>query len=430
MIDILKYGEDNTDKVFMRSQLTNLSVRESVADIIKNVRENGDKSLFEYALKFDGIDVEKSGLLVSEEEIEEAYKAVSPELLESLRRSIANVLDYHKRQVGRFSSEIYGVKSSSKLGWMYRPMDRVGLYIPGGKASYPSSILMCSLPAKAAGVREIALATPNPRNPLTLVAAKECGIDKIYKVGGAHAIAALAFGTESVDKVDLIAGPGNVYVTEAKKQVYGFVGIDMIAGPSEILVIADESANARFVAADMLSQAEHDELAASILVTPSERLAKDVALEIERQSKNMSRKGIIDASLDNNGAIIVTKNIDECIEVADRIAPEHLEICTERATDVAKSIRNAGAIFVGNYSPEPLGDYYAGPSHCLPTSGSARYFSVLSVDTFMKKISYIEYSKEDLFEGACDITAIAECEGLTAHANTIYERLNYEKGSN
>ena len=287
---------------------------------------------------------------------------------------------------------------------------------------------MCSLPAKAAGVKEISLATPNPKNPLTLVAAAECGIDKIYKVGGAHAIAALAFGTKSVGKVDIIAGPGNVYVTEAKKQVYGFVGIDMIAGPSEILVIADDSANARFVAADMLSQAEHDELAASILVTPSRKLAEETAIEIERQRKTMSRKGIIDASLKNNGAIIIAKDMSECIEIADRIAPEHLELCVENAAEVAKRIRNAGAVFVGNYSPEPLGDYFAGPSHCLPTSGSARYFSVLSVDTFMKKISYIEYSKEDLFEGALDITAIAECEGLTAHANTIYERLNYEKG--
>jgi len=264
MIDIFEYGKDNTDKVFTRSQLTNVSVRESVSEIIKNVRENGDESLFEYALKFDGIDVQKSGIAVSDREIKDAYKAVSPELLSSLRRSIENVLDYHKRQIDRFSSEIYDVKSSSKLGWMYRAMDKAGLYIPGGKASYPSSILMCSLPAKAAGVKEISLATPNPKNPLTLVAAAECGIDKIYKVGGAHAIAALAFGTKSVGKVDIIAGPGNVYVTEAKKQVYGFVGIDMIAGPSEILVIADDSANARFVAADMLSQAEHDELAASI----------------------------------------------------------------------------------------------------------------------------------------------------------------------
>ncbi len=428
MIDIFEYGKDNTDKVFTRSQLTNVSVRESVSEIIKNVRENGDESLFEYALKFDGIDVQKSGIAVSDREIKDAYKAVSPELLSSLRRSIENVLDYHKRQIDRFSSEIYDVKSSSKLGWMYRAMDKAGLYIPGGKASYPSSILMCSLPAKAAGVKEISLATPNPKNPLTLVAAAECGIDKIYKVGGAHAIAALAFGTKSVGKVDIIAGPGNVYVTEAKKQVYGFVGIDMIAGPSEILVIADDSANARFVAADMLSQAEHDELAASILVTPSRKLAEETAIEIERQRKTMSRKGIIDASLKNNGAIIIAEDMSECIEIADRIAPEHLELCVENAAEVAKGIRNAGAVFVGNYSPEPLGDYFAGPSHCLPTSGSARYFSVLSVDTFMKKISYIEYSKEDLFEGALDITAIAECEGLTAHANTIYEMLNYEKG--
>lgn len=422
MIDIFEYGKDDLSKVFSRSQLEDPEIAKSVAGIIADIRANGDKSLFEYTKRFDKLDIDKDSILVSEKEIEEAYDNVDKNLLESLRIAKNNILDYHKRQVSKYDNYIYDAAKSSKLGWIYRPLKRVGLYIPGGKASYPSSILMCALPAVAAGVEEIVLVTPNPRNPLTLVAARECGIKKIYKIGGAQAVAALAFGTESVEKVDLIAGPGNVYVAQAKKQVYGYCSIDMIAGPSEILVIADDSANPEYVAADMLSQAEHDEMAASILVTTSSKLAENVQCEIDKQTKLLSRKDIINTSLTNNGAIIVVDSYDDCIAIADRIAPEHLEICTGNAEELAMRIHNAGAVFIGNYSPEPLGDYFAGPSHCLPTSGTARYFSVLSVDTFMKKISYIRYSREDLEDGAKHITGIAESEGLTAHANTIYKR--------
>lgn len=425
MFKILQYGSDNLDRVFKRSQISDKKLIDSVNEIVDNVRENGNTALFDYISRFDGVQLNNETLLVSEEEIDAAYTAVDASLIESLRRAKANVLDYHNRQRKKFENVMYD-KDGNKLGWMYRAMDKVGLYIPGGKASYPSSILMCALPAVAAGVGEVVIATPNPSNPLTLLAARECGVKKIYKMGGAHAIAALAHGTQSVEKVDLIAGPGNVYVTLAKKAVYGHVAIDMIAGPSEILIIADKSANAAFVAADLLSQAEHDEMAASILVTDSQELADAVSIELIKQTENLSRKSIIDKSSAANGTIILVKDMNEAIEVSDRVAPEHLEICTTNAQEIASKVKNAGAIFVGNYSPEPLGDYFAGPSHCLPTSGSARYFSVLSVDTFMKKISYISYSKDNLRKAAPDIAAIAECEGLTAHANTVKIRFKEE----
>lgn len=425
MFKILQYGSDNLDRVFKRSQISDKKLIDSVNEIVDNVREEKDAALFGYISKFDGVQLNHETLLVSEEEIDAAYTAVDASLIESLRRAKANVLDYHNRQRERFENVMYD-KDGNTLGWMYRAMDKVGLYIPGGKASYPSSILMCALPAVAAGVEEVVIATPNPSNPLTLIAARECGVKKIYKMGGAHAIAALAHGTQSVEKVDLIAGPGNVYVTLAKKAVYGHVAIDMIAGPSEILIIADKSANAAFVAADLLSQAEHDEMAASILVTDSRELADAVSIELIKQTEKLSRKSIIDKSSAANGTIILVKDMNEAIEVSDRVAPEHLEICTTNAQEIAAKVKNAGAIFVGNYSPEPLGDYFAGPSHCLPTSGSARYFSVLSVDTFMKKISYISYSKDNLRKAASDIAAIAECEGLTAHANTVKIRFKEE----
>lgn len=425
MFKILQYGSDNLDRVFKRSQISDKKLIDSVNEIVDNVRENGNTALFDYISRFDGVQLNNETLLVSEEEIDAAYTAVDASLIESLRRAKANVLDYHNRQREKFENVVYD-KDGNKLGWMYRAMDKVGLYIPGGKASYPSSILMCALPAVAAGVGEVVIATPNPSNPLTLIAARECGVKKIYKMGGAHAIAALAHGTQSVEKVDLIAGPGNVYVTLAKKAVYGHVAIDMIAGPSEILIIADKSANAAFVAADLLSQAEHDEMAASILVTDSRELADAVSIELIKQTEKLSRKSIIDKSSAANGTIILVKDMNEAIEVSDRVAPEHLEICTTNAQEIASKVKNAGAIFVGNYSPEPLGDYFAGPSHCLPTSGSARYFSVLSVDTFMKKISYISYSKDSLRKAASDIAAIAECEGLTAHANTVKIRFKEE----
>lgn len=424
MIPIIKYGTDEMKRVYGRTQLGNAEFSGAVAEIIANVRKDGDKALFDYAKKFDKADVNAENLLVTEEEIKAAYASVDDKLIESLRRAKENILSYHTKQRDKYKNEFFkgGEKGKSTLGWIYRPLSRVGLYVPGGKASYPSTVLMTALPAVAAGVGEIVVATPNIKNPLILVACAECGVKKIYKVGGAQAVAALAYGTESVERVDLIAGPGNVFVTLAKKQVFGDVAVDMIAGPSEILVIADETADPELVAADMLSQAEHDELAASILVTTSEKLAEEVQKQTLEQTNMLPRREIIEKSLINNGAIVLCDNIDEAIEVADKVAPEHLEVCTENAHDVALRLKNAGAIFVGGYSPEPLGDYFAGPSHVLPTSGSARFSSVLSVDTFMKKTSYIGYDKDDLLAGADDIISIAESEGFSAHANTIIRR--------
>lgn len=424
MIPIIKYGTDEMKRVYGRTQLGNAEFSGAVAEIIANVRKDGDKALFDYAKKFDKADVNAENLLVTEEEIKAAYASVDDKLIESLRRAKENILSYHAKQRDKYKNEFFkgGEKGKSTLGWIYRPLSRVGLYVPGGKASYPSTVLMTALPAVAAGVGEIVVATPNIKNPLILVACAECGVKKIYKVGGAQAVAALAYGTESVERVDLIAGPGNVFVTLAKKQVFGDVAVDMIAGPSEILVIADETADPELVAADMLSQAEHDELAASILVTTSEKLAEEVQRQTIEQVNMLPRRDIIEKSLINNGAIVLCDNIDEAIEVADKVAPEHLEVCMENAHDVALRLKNAGAIFVGGYSPEPLGDYFAGPSHVLPTSGSARFSSVLSVDTFMKKTSYIGYDKDDLLAGADDIISIAESEGFGAHANTIIRR--------
>lgn len=421
MIEIIDYNSKQMEKVFARTQLNDTKLIASVEAIVDDVRNRGDEALFEYALKFDATALTQENIMVSEEEISKAYNDVDPALIESLRRAKTNILDYHKRQKAKFCNEFFasGATKQSTLGWIYRPLSRVGLYVPGGKASYPSSVLMTVLPAVAAGVEEVVVVTPNIKNPAILVACHECGVKRIYKVGGAQAIGALAFGTQSIPKVDLIAGPGNVFVTLAKKYVYGQVAIDMIAGPSEILVIADETSRADYVASDLLSQAEHDEQAASILVTTSRKLAKEVALEVERQTQLLDRKEIIEKSLMANSAIIVVDNIQQAIEVSDTIAPEHLELCIKNAKEVAMKLKNCGAIFVGNYSPEPLGDYFAGPSHVLPTSGSARYSSVLSVDTFMKKISYIDYHKDDLLAVGEDIVRVATSEGFSAHANTI-----------
>lgn len=421
MVPILVYNKDDMSRVFGRTQLDNSDFIDSVTNIVNDVKKRKDKALFEYAKKFDKQELTKDNVLVSNEEIKKAYEMVDASLVASIKRAKKNILTYHKKQTTKFKNSFFeaGSNRKSTLGWIYRPLNRVGLYVPGGKASYPSTVLMTALPAIAAGVNEVIVCTPNILNPLVLVACHECGIKKIYKVGGAQAVAAMAYGTESIEKVDLIAGPGNVFVTLAKKMVFGNVAIDMIAGPSEILVIADGSANPTLVAADMLSQAEHDELAASFLVTTSKSLAIQVQTEIERQTKLLERKEIVSKSLQNNATIILVNDLDTAIEVADKIAPEHLEICTRDASDIALKIKNAGAIFVGSNSPEPLGDYFAGPSHVLPTSGSARYSSVLSVDTFMKKISYIEYDKQDLLDIADDIIKIAESESLTAHANTI-----------
>ena len=395
-----------------------------VNDIIKNVREKKDEAIFSYTEQFDGAKIDASTILVTDEEIAEAYEKVDPKLLAVIRKALVNIKEYHEkqRQYSWFDSKDNGII----LGQKVTPLEKVGVYVPGGKAVYPSSVLMNVIPAKVAGVDQIVMTTPPGKDgkvyPSTLVAAKEAGVDKIYKVGGAQAIAALAFGTESIPKVDKIVGPGNIYVALAKKAVFGYVSIDSIAGPSEILVLADETANPHFVAADLLSQAEHDEMASAILVTTSRTLAEQVAVEIEQFVKKLSRKEIIQKSLDNYGYLLVAKDMEEAIATANAIASEHLEIVTANPFEVMTKIRNAGAMFLGTYSSEPLGDYFAGPNHVLPTNGTARFFSPLSVDDFIKKSSIISYSKEALEAVYQDIVQFAECEQLTAHANSIRVR--------
>jgi len=395
-----------------------------VSEIIENVKANRDSAVFEYTKKFDGADINAGNILVTEEEIKEAYEQVDPKLLDVIRKALVNIREYHakQRQFSWFDSEDSGII----LGQKVTPLEKVGVYVPGGKAAYPSSVLMNVMPAKVAGVGRIVLTTPPGKDgkvyPSTLVAAKEAGVDEIYKVGGAQAIAAMAFGTESIPKVDKIVGPGNIYVALAKKAVFGYVSIDSIAGPSEILVLADETANPRFVAADLLSQAEHDEMASAILVTTSRELAEQVSKEIEKFVAELSRKQIIQASLDNYGYILVAKDLEEAIATANEIASEHLEIVTANPFEVMTKIRNAGAIFLGTYSSEPLGDYFAGPNHVLPTNGTAKFFSPLSVDDFIKKSSIISYSREALEPVYKDIVQFAECEQLTAHANSIRVR--------
>ena len=394
-----------------------------VNEIIANVKENRDKAVFEYTKKFDGVDVDADSVLVTDAEIEEAYTMVDEKLLNVIRKSLVNIKKYHEKQLQNswFTSE-----DGIILGQKVTALETVGVYVPGGKAVYPSSVLMNVMPAKVAGVDNIIMCTPPGKDgkvyPTTLVAAKEAGVDKIYKAGGAQAVAAMAFGTESIPKVDKIVGPGNIYVALAKKAVFGYVSIDSIAGPSEILVLADETANPRFVAADLLSQAEHDELASSILITTSMELAVNVSMEVDKFVEQLSRKEIIQKSLDNYGYILVAENMEEAINAANEIASEHLEIITANPFDVMTKIRNAGAIFVGEYSSEPLGDYFAGPNHVLPTNGTAKFFSPLGVDDFIKKSSIISYSKEALQAVYKDIATFAECEQLTAHANSIKVR--------
>ena len=398
-----------------------------VNDIITQVRERRDAAIFEYTKRFDGADIDAGNILVTEEEIAEAYEQVDPKLLDVIRKALVNIRDYHakQRQFSWFDSEESGII----LGQKVTPLDTVGVYVPGGKAVYPSSVLMNVIPAKVAGVRRIVMITPPGADgkvyPSTLVAAKEAGVDAIYKVGGAQAIAALAFGTESVPKVDKIVGPGNIYVALAKKAVFGYVSIDSIAGPSEISVLADETANPRFVAADLLSQAEHDEMASAILITTSQKLAEQVSVEVDKFVAELSRKEIITKSLENYGYILVADTMEDAIAAANEIASEHLEIVTENAFEVMTKIRNAGAIFIGEYSSEPLGDYFAGPNHVLPTNGTAKFFSPLGVDDFIKKSSIISYSREALEPVYKDIVQFAECEKLTAHANSI--RVRFEK---
>lgn len=395
-----------------------------VNDIIQNVREKRDEAIFEYTLKFDGATINQDNIRVTEEEINEAYEQVDPKLLDVIRKALVNIRDYHakQKQYSWFDSDESGII----LGQKVTPLKTVGVYVPGGKAVYPSSVLMNVIPAKVAGVSNIIMTTPCGKDgkvyPSTLVAAKEAGVDAIYKVGGAQAIAALAFGTESIPKVDKIVGPGNIYVALAKKAVFGYVSIDSIAGPSEIMVLADETANPRFVAADLLSQAEHDEMASAILVTTSETLAEQVSVEVDKFVATLSRKEIIRKSLDNYGYILVADTMQDAIDTVNEIASEHLELVTKNPFETMTKIRNAGAIFIGEYSSEPLGDYFAGPNHVLPTNGTAKFFSPLSVDDFIKKSSIISYSREALKPVYKDIVQFAECEKLTAHANSIRVR--------
>ena len=428
---ILKLTEETQNNILenllKRSPNSYGEFESRVNDIIQNVRERRDEAIFEYTEKFDGAKIGKENIRVTEEEIAEAYELVDPKLLDVIRKALVNIRDYHakQKQYSWFDSDESGII----LGQKVTPLHTVGVYVPGGKAVYPSSVLMNVIPAKVAGVKNVIMTTPCGKDgkvyPSTLVAAKEAGVDQIYKVGGAQAIAALAFGTESIPKVDKIVGPGNIYVALAKKAVFGYVSIDSIAGPSEILVLADETANPRFVAADLLSQAEHDEMASAILVTTSEELAKKVSEEVDSFVAVLSRKEIIQKSLDQYGYILVADSLDAAIHTVNEIASEHLELVTKNPFEVMTKIRNAGAIFIGEYSSEPLGDYFAGPNHVLPTNGTAKFFSPLGVDDFIKKSSIISYSREALEPVYKDIVQFAECEKLTAHANSI--RVRFEE---
>ena len=428
---IVKLTEDTKKDI-----LTNLlkrspdnygSYEETVKNIVNDIHSRRDAALFEYTEKFDHAKIHADNVRVTEAEIEEAYTQVDAKLLETIRKTIVNIRTYHEKQkqYSWFDSENNG----TLLGQKVTPLAKVGVYVPGGKAAYPSSVLMNVIPAKVAGVGKIVMTTPcNAEGkvyPTTLVAAKEAGVDEVYKAGGAQAIAALAYGTESIPKVDKIVGPGNIYVALAKKAVYGFVSIDSIAGPSEILVLADETANPRFVAADLLSQAEHDEMASAILVTTSMELAEKVSAQTDAFVKELSRGEIIQKSLDNYGHILVAETMEDAIDAANSIASEHLEIVTANPFEVMTKIRNAGAIFIGEYSSEPLGDYFAGPNHVLPTNGTAKFFSPLSVDDFIKKSSIISYSRNALEKIHTDIEKFAEAEHLTAHANSI--KVRFEK---
>ena len=400
----------------------------AVADILANVKEKGDEALFSYTKEFDKVEVTADTIRVTEAEIQEAYEAVDASLLEVIRKALVNIRSYHEKQ--RQNSWFKSTENGTMLGQKVTPLNRVGVYVPGGKAVYPSSVLMNIVPAKVAGVPHIVMTTPPGKdgkvNPSTLVAAKEAGADEIYKVGGAQAIGALAYGTASIPKVDKIVGPGNIFVALAKKAVYGHVSIDSIAGPSEILVLADETANPHYVAADLLSQAEHDEMASAILITTSTELAQNVEKEIDGYLKVLSRREIIVKSLENFGYILIAEDMDEAIDAANEIASEHMEIVTKNAFEVMMKVRNAGAIFIGEYSSEPLGDYFAGPNHVLPTNGTAKFFSALSVDDFIKKSSIVYYSRSALKEIHKDIIQFATSEQLTAHANSIAVRFEDE----
>ncbi|MBR7132592.1 MAG: histidinol dehydrogenase [Clostridia bacterium] len=426
MIKILKYGEVRSEEIFARGK-TSFDVADTVSEIIENVKQNGDTALFEYCEKFDKAKL--SSLEVSAEEIEEAFASVEPRFIEILEAAAENIRNFHKCQVRNsfIINDCDGIVTGQKV----TPIEKVGLYVPGGTAAYPSTVLMDSIPAKIAGCKEICITTPPSAdgkiNPAILAAAKIAGVDRIFKIGGAQAVAALAYGTQTVPKVDKIVGPGNAFVAEAKRQVFGRVSIDMIAGPSEILVIADGKSNPAFVAADLLSQAEHDRMASAVLVTDSEELAQRVSEEIEAQLKLLPREEIARTSIDNNGKIIIAENISDVIDVANEIAPEHLELCVDNPFDYLDKIKNAGSIFMGRYCPEALGDYFAGPNHTLPTSGTARFSSPLSVDDFVKKSQYTYYTKEALAKVASDVAFFAEKEGLSAHAKSATIRIESEK---
>ena len=403
-----------------------LTAAQIVERIVGDVRRGGDAALIKYTQLIDGVTMQPKDFLVSEAEFAAAEKAADPKVTAALRRAAANVRRYHEEQKPR--SWLTYRDHGSLLGQAVLPLDRVGVYVPGGTAAYPSSVIMNAVPAQVAGVKEIVMAVPPKNggiNPYVLLAAREAGVKRIYKIGGAQAIAALAFGTETVPRADKITGPGNIFVTLAKKAVYGHVDIDMLAGPSEILIVADKTADTAYVAADMLSQAEHDPLASSIVITSSDKLAAGLEEEVERQLQKLSRQEIARASLTRNGLVMVTADIREAVELANVAAPEHLELLTAEPFALLPYVRHAGAVFLGAYSPEPLGDYYAGPNHVLPTGGTARYYSVLNVETFMKRTSIISYTQPALAEAAGDIVALAEAEGLTAHAGAI--RLRSEK---
>lgn len=421
MIKIMQYGEVANSDIFARVVPT-VNVEQIVADIIENVKKNGDKALFEYTEKFDKAVL--SSLQVTQEEIDEAVNSVEPKFIEILESAAKNIRKFHEKQAR--NSFIINDEKGIVIGQKVIPVDRAGLYVPGGTAAYPSTVLMDSIPAKIAGVKEVVIVTPpgadGKVNPVILAAAKIAGVDKVFKVGGAQAVAALAYGTESIPKVDKIVGPGNAFVAEAKKQVFGLVSIDMIAGPSEILIVADGNTNARHAAADLLSQAEHDKLASAVLVTDSPELAKAVQQELEVQIPQLLRADIARTSIDNNGKIIVADTLERAIEIANEIAPEHLELLVDNPFDYLDSIRHAGSIFMGRNCPEALGDYFAGPNHTLPTSGTAKFSSPLSVDDFVKKTQYTYYTYDALKAVAKDVAFFAEKEGLTAHAKSAIIR--------
>lgn len=417
-------GKQFIENLNKRNAMENDDVVKSVKEIIKNVKQNGDRSLFDYTKRFDGVELSEETIEVKNHEIGEAYSLIDKKLLDIIRKARQNIEDFHSKQ--KENSWISTEKEGVILGQIIRPLEVIGVYVPGGTAPLISSVLMNVIPARVAGVNKVIMATPPGKegkiNPAILVAAREAGVSNIYKIGGAQAISALAFGTESVQKVDKIFGPGNIYVTTAKRLVYGYCDIDMFAGPSEIVVVADDSANPEYVAADLLSQAEHDALASSILITTSRTLAIEVQREIKRQYSYLDRKDIIKKSLYDYGAIIVAEDIEKAVYLVNTIAPEHLELCIDEPFNILGSIKNAGAIFLGHYSSEPVGDYWAGPSHVLPTGGTARYFSCLNIGDFMKKSSIISYTKKALHESQDDIVNFALAEGLTAHANAIKVR--------